>query len=68
MGERSGPEPGRDCSDQNRISLQFQSARILRHSDIHVARPNMTHGPKIGDQFDIDRPVMASALITRHDE
>src|SRR5439155_25703305 len=26
-----------------------------RHADIHVARPNMTHGSKIGDQFDIDR-------------
>src|SRR6516165_5579206 len=53
MGEPSGPEPGRDCSDQGRISFQLQSGRIFRHPDIHVACPNMTHRSEIGDKFDI---------------
>jgi hypothetical protein len=46
--ERPRPEPGRDCSDQNGISFQFQSARILGYADIHVARPDMSHGSEIG--------------------
>ncbi len=38
VSERSGPEPGRDCSDQNRIPFQFQSAGVLRHADIQQTK------------------------------
>jgi hypothetical protein len=44
--------PGRSmtrCSDQNRISFQLQSAGVLRDAHIHVAGPNMTHGPEVAD-------------------
>jgi hypothetical protein len=55
MRKGAWPQPRRNCSHQNRISFQLQSARVFRHANVHVASPYVTHGSKIADEFDINR-------------